>query len=130
MLEGFERIQLTNGRTFVSITDSGINFNCNVVIKMKSAEYIMFLINKSSKIFAIKSCSKSDQDATRFVKETTNVKNGIRYNNHDLIFEIASIMDWNLSTSKYRIDGKYIPEENAMLFDLNTARTFAKKSTK
>lgn len=130
MLEGFSSVPVLTGSAFMSVTDNGINFNKNVLLRMKKPKYVQFLINRSAKKVAIQACDNAAENAVQFYKDNVNIKYGVRYNNKDLETMVAAIMDWDLSSSNYRIDGVYLDDEHAMLFDLATARKFEKKTLK
>lgn len=130
MLVDFVPITLLSGSSFVSITDNGLNFNKNVLLRMNRPEYVVILLNVQKKQLAIQTCEKNDSNAVAFFKPGSDVKYGVRLHNKDLENMLSSLMNWNLKESNYRIDGTYIEDESAMLFDLNESRQFAKKSIK
>ena len=45
MLEGFRKVNLTSGLPYVSITDNGITFSKNAVIKMGKPKNVVLLMN-------------------------------------------------------------------------------------
>ena len=128
MLEGFVKLPILSGSSFVSVTSNEINFNGNVVFHMKKAEYVSLLLNSKEKKIAIQKCDKDDEDKIQFFREGTNWKNGVRFNNRDIQQMIAMMMGWDLEKFNYRADGIYVDDEHAMVFDLNTARKFLKKN--
>lgn len=130
MLVDFVPITLLSGSSFVSITDNGLNFNKNVLLRMHRPEYVVILLNMQKKQIAIQACEKNDSNAVAFFKPDSDVKYGVRLHNKDLENMLSRLMNWNLKESNYRIDGTHIEEENAMVFNLNEARQFAKKSIK
>lgn len=128
MLVGFERVSNVKGRSFMSVTNDGINFNKNVVAQMGKVPFVVFLLNASEKKAAIQKCSADDPDALVFYKRERNEKNGVRINLRDVQQTIATMMGWELSKYNYRIDGAYSAEDSAMIFDLKNARNFGKRS--
>lgn len=46
----------------------------------------------------------------------------VRWNNGELINTISRLMSWNLNEGGYRIDGDFLDEEKAMVFDLKKAK--------
>ena len=112
----------------MSVTNDGINFNKNVVARMGKAPYVVFLLNTVEKKAAIQKCEGDDPDALAFCQQARHEKTGVRINLRDVQQTIASMMDWDLSRYNYRIDGAYLREENAMIFDLEEARRFDRKS--
>ena len=128
MLEGFKPIELMTGSPVLSVTNNGLSFNKNVINKMGRPEYIRFMINTESKQLAIQKVEEYDNASVPFIRKNVDNKNGIRYNNRDLENTIATLMEWDLSTKAYRIDGIYQEDDNAMIFNLTTARTFPKRT--
>lgn len=130
MLDGFSPIPVFTGSAFLSVTDNGINFNKNVLLRMNKPEYVVLLLNREKKQLAIQECCKENTNSVQFYKPSTDIKYGVRFNNRDIENTIAAMMNWNLKESNYRIDGVYLENEHAMLFDLNRFRQFAKKNLK
>ncbi len=128
MLEGFKQIQIVQGSAFLSVTNNGLGFNKNIIVKMDKPRFVAFFLNKEKKQLAIQKSDEQDDYAIKFYDESMDIKNGIRCHNRDLEHTIESLMCWDLSTYNYRIDGYYMENESAMLFDLQAARVFNKKS--
>jgi len=128
MLEGFEPIELMTGSPVLSVTNNGISFNKNVINKMGRPDYIRFMINTNSKQLAIQKVDENIAASVPFIRKNVDNKNGIRYNNRDLENTIATLMDWDLSTKTYRVDGVYQEDDAAMIFNLTTARAFPKRT--
>ena len=108
----------------LSVTKNGLTFSKGVVIKMGYPEYAKLLIDKNGKRIAVKSCDKNDPNATQFFSAEKKEKNtvlSVRWNSKDLLNTIRTFMEWDLKTDSYRIEGFFIEEENAVLFDLNKA---------
>lgn len=128
MLEGFKPFELMTGSAVLSVTNNGLSFNKNVINKMGRPEYIRFMINASTKQLAIQKTDENDTVGVQFVRKSSDNRNGVRYNNRDLENTIATLMEWNLSTKTYRIDGIYQEDDHAMIFNLLTARAFPKRT--
>ena len=128
MLEGFKPFELMTGSAVLSVTNNGLSFNKNVINKMGRPEYIRFMINASTKQLAIQKTDENDTVSVQFVRKSADNRNGVRYNNRDLENTIATLMEWNLSTKTYRIDGIYQEDDHAMIFNLLTARAFPKRT--
>ena len=128
MLEGFKPFELMTGSAVLSVTNNGLSFNKNVIKKMGRPEYISYMINASTKKLAIQKTDENDAVGVQFIRKSVDNRNGVRYNNRDLENTIATLMEWDLSTKTYRIDGIYQEDDNAMIFNLTTARTFPKRT--
>lgn len=127
MLEGFVKIPVLSGSSFMSVTRNGINFSGNVVFHLQRAEFVLFFLNSNEKQIAIQKCDDTDEDRVPFFREGANWKNGVRVNNRELQRIISRMMDWDLESYNYRADGIYSDKDNAMIFDLKTARKFNKR---
>lgn len=127
MLEGFKKLPIMSGSSFVSITNNGLNFNGNVVVHMQNAKNVILLMNEKEKQIAIQKCDEQTEDKITFFRNKSNRTNGVRFNNREIQQTIAKMMNWNLEQFNYRADGLYLDEEEAMIFDLNKARKFPKR---
>lgn len=122
MLEGFEPINLIIGLPSMSVTTNGVSFSKSAIIKLGKPEYVILMINRQNKQIAVQVCDEKEENATPFLKnKSSNSSLIVRWNNKDLLNNIEKIMDWNLDESGYKINGDYIIEEQAIIFDLNKA---------
>lgn len=128
MLEGFVKVPIFNRSSILSITENGLNFNGTVVFHMQKANFINLFLNSNEKQVAIIECDKNTQDRIPFYRDEKSLKNGVRFNNREIQQMISRIMEWDLTKFNYRVDGYFIAEEKAMIFDLKTARKFQKKN--
>ena len=123
VLDGFTAFNFNEGVPYVSVTKNGVTFNKGVVMKLKYPEYVLFLLNANTKQMALQCCEKDTPNAASFCTEDKRNSKvlSIRWNGRDLLNTIEDITGWNLAKEAYRIDGKLIVEEQAMLFDLAEA---------
>ena len=128
MLEGFIEVPILQGSSFLSVTSNGLNFNKNVVKHMRQAESIKLFCNSSKKQLAIKKCDTNAENSIPFYRDAKSLKTGVRFNNREVQQMIATMMDWNLSEYNYRADGFLADDGETMIFNLNSARKFAKKN--
>ena len=128
MLEGFVKVPIFSRSSFLSITENGLNFNGTVVFHMQKANFINLFFNSKEKQVAIIKCDKNSKDKIPFYRDEKSLKNGVRFNNREIQQMISRIMEWDLTKFNYRVDGYFISEENAMIFDLKNARRFQKKN--
>ena len=121
-LDGFSVFNFSEGVPYVSITKNGVTFNKSVIMKLKYPKHVVLLINSKEKLLAIKVCSENTPNAVSFHNDEkqTNILS-VRWNSKDLLGNIKSMTGWDYSKESYRIEGTLIPEEDAMLFDLNQA---------
>lgn len=127
MLEGFKTISLTVGVPYISVTGNGLTFNKASIIKLGKPSHVILMMNEESKKIAVQSCEQNTEDATPFLKSKSDSTMSVRWNNRDLLNTISKMMSWDLKKNGYRIDGDYLNTENAMIFDLDSARILGGK---
>ncbi len=122
MLEGFTAFNFSEGAPYVSFTKNGVTFNKGVIMKLNKPANVVLLINAKAKQIAIQVCDDTTPNATSFFKEDkkSNLLS-VRWNGRDLLNTISEITGWDLGSDSYKVLGTYIPEESAMLFDLEKA---------
>lgn len=121
LLENFKSFNFNEGVPYVSVTSNGITFNKAVVMKLNYPEHVLLLFDEETKRMAIQCCDADDQNAAAFFKQKKSNVISVRWNGRDLLNTIKGMTGWDLSKDGYRVDGLLLKEENAMLFDLNTA---------
>lgn len=121
VIEGFTIFDYQEGVPYVSITKNGVTFNKAVVMKMGFPKSVNLLINYESKKIAIKPCKENDKNAVRFYGKKKSGAISARLNGKYLIKTIEEMMNWNLDNEAYRVEARFLNEENMMLFDFNKA---------
>lgn len=121
ILENFKPFNFNEGVPYISVTSNGVTFNKSVIMKLNYAAYVVLLIDEETKRIAIQACTPETPNSTTFYKEKKSKVLSVRWNGRDLLNTIQGFTGWDLSKGGYRIDGTLLPEENAMIFDLNTA---------
>ncbi len=123
IFDGFSSFNFDEGVPYVSFTKNGVTFNKSVIMKLNYPSNVVLLINPECKKIAIKCCDESTPNSTTFYKkkESSNVLS-VRWNAKDLLHTIEEIMEWNLEMNAYRVNGIFLKEECAMMFDLSTAK--------
>jgi len=127
MFENFKTINLTIGLPYISLTNNGVSFSKTAVVKLGSPSHVLLMINEEEKQIAVKVCEPDDADATPFVRNKKNSTANVRWNNKDFLNTISKMMDWNLQSDGYRVNGEYFSNERAMLFDLKLATIIGEK---
>lgn len=125
MLEKFKKVNLTTGLPYMSITDNGITFSKNAVVKMGRPNYVVLLMNDDDKQIAIKVCDKEEESAIQFAKSVKVIN--VRWNNKDFLNTLSKLMSWDLKEEGYRVLGEWYDNEQAMLFDLTKATVIGDK---
>lgn len=122
-LEGFVPFDFSAGIPSVSITPNGVTFNKSVAIKLNYPEHVVLLISAEKKQMAIIACSEDTDRSTAFYKKRERDKpaQSVRWNNRDLLNCLSEMMEWELTQTSHRVEGKLLPSGDAMIFDLNHA---------
>ena len=125
MLEGFKKVNLTSGLPYVSITDNGITFSKNAVIKMGKPKNVVLLMNEEKKMIAVQICDANEEGSIQFFKNIKSIN--VRINNKDFIYTLSRLMNWNINEEGYRILGDWYENEQVMIFDLTKAALLGEK---
>lgn len=120
--ENFEIIRTASNKPSASFTRSGIAFNKLAVETIGTIPYVQPLIDKQTKQFVILECEEHTDGSKEFFTGKHEVSYGVRWNSRDMKILFEDVMGWNLSSGGFQVDGEYIPEERALLFDLTKAR--------
>ena len=113
-----------------TINGNQIYANTAAVRVLGDADYVKILINRESKILALKPCSEIELHGYNWVK----TKDGKRYPKHrtglPFVLSLCQMMDWD-PDYRYRAIGKrmFAKEEAVLAFDLVGAKPFRKKVT-
>ncbi|GAA0682056.1 hypothetical protein [Clostridium cadaveris] len=125
MLEGFKKVNLTSGLPYVSITDNGMTFSKNAVIKMGKPKNVVLLMNEEKKMIAVQICDVNEEGSIQFFKNIKSIN--VRINNKDFIYTLSRLMNWNIKEEGYRILGDWYENEQVMIFDLTKATLLGEK---
>ncbi len=85
---------------------------------LKYPEFIRFLFNPDSGMFAVQICGMNDEGAKRLPNQKPG--EGVSIKNKDLVRLVYSSCRWNPSIS-YRLAGEFFPSEKLVNFDLSAA---------
>lgn len=121
LLDKFEIIDSVTGVPSISITKNGISFNKGTLEKLARPAYVQALIDKQNKQIAIVPCDENDRGSRFFYKEGRDTANGVRWNNFDLRTTVETMMGWDLSDGGWKSAGIFSEEDNALIYDLNSA---------
>ena len=120
---------MVTGKSFMTISKSGVSFSQAAVVELGKPEYVIILFDSANKKMAIKVARKDEENATTFFKKAKKSNLNVRWNNSLLKDKIESMMDWNIENHSYRVEGSYDSDSKAMIFDLASAKvTLTKKA--
>ena len=125
MFEVFKKVNLTSWLPYVSITDNGITFSKNAVIKMGKPKNVVLLMNEEKKMIAVQICDANEEGSIQFFKNIKSIN--VRINNKDFIYTLSRLMNWNIKEEGYRILGDWYENEQVMIFDLTKAALLGEK---
>ena len=125
--------QVVRREFFAHISEPQITFNdCKFYVnaaclsKFPNIEYVQVLVNRNSKILALRPCNEGDRDSFVWCSVTSNGKRKPRPTTCRLFFaKVFSLMDWN-PDHRYKLLGKLIHANGQYLiaFDLNSTEVF------
>lgn len=122
VLDGFKTFNFNEGVPYVSVTSNGVTFNKSVVMKLGYPKHAVLLIDEAGKRIAIQKCEEGTPNATEFYKQKKSEVISVRWNGKDLLNTLQDLMGWDLNKNGgFRVNGTHLKDEDAMLFDLNTA---------
>lgn len=110
---------------YVSITDNGMTFSKNAVIKMGKPKNVVLLMNEEKKMIAVQICDANEEGSIQFFKNIKSIN--VRINNKDFIYTLSRLMNWNIKEEGYRILGDWYENEQVMIFDLTKAALLGEK---
>lgn len=125
-LSGFETINLVSGKDTMTVSNDGISFSQATIVQLGKPEYVKAMINEGSKQFAVQVVDSNEPAKIPFFKRKRKNIN-VRWNNSVLKNELSGMMNWDLQSYTYRIDGKYYKEDQLMMFDLDKAKKNPRK---
>lgn len=126
LLQGFEPIKRVKGVPTVTISKDGVAFTTAVLEKLGKPSYVVPMIDRIGKRFAIVASEWETDDTRTFYKEGRKSSYGIRWSDRDLRSTLSEMMGWDLSVCGYRAEGAYDYDENAFVFDLKRAKPYGK----
>lgn len=126
MLEGFKPITLTTGAPLMTVTSNGVTFSKASIERLERPPYVIPLMNKAEKMFAVQVVEESNENATKFFNPQKKIVS-VRWNNSDLLSRISEMMGWDLDNESYRIPGTFSEDDMAIIYDLKKAEKMVTK---
>lgn len=126
LLDSFEPIKRVKGVPTVTISKDGVAFSTAVLDKMNRPRYVLPMIDRSGRRFAIVECGPETDNAREFCAPGRKGAYGKRWSDRDLRSTLCDLMGWDVSEGGYRVDGSYDFDENAFVFNLYDAEKYGK----
>lgn len=120
-LSKFKPFTMVSGKSFVTISKTGVSFSQAAIVELEKPEFVIVLFNVADKQMAIQKAKADEANATTFLKRNKKTLS-VRWNNSMLKDKIISMMNWNLQTHTYKVEGKYEADSHALIFDLANAQ--------
>ena len=105
------------GRAVLTVTKNGVSFSKQAVSKLSYTHYVQIFINKNEKKLGVRVCDEKDANSIKFVNNSRDKVDYVRWNNSDFTSEINSLVSPDVAAKGYKVEGEYLEEENALLFD-------------
>lgn len=124
ILDKFTVIDLvkTRSASVATIYGNHMKFNNQTASEMNYAPYVQILINPKDKQFAIRVCKEDAPNAVPFSKAKELQKAPIKISSvavMDMIRKMADLS--NEQNQSWNVPGIYFAEEQAIVYDMNTA---------
>lgn len=123
----FQLMEKVVGKPAISVTKNGVGFSKQVLSRLGYAHYVLIYINKVDKLIGIKACDGDTPGSMRFVPESKERVDSLRWNNPSFKDDIKSLVSKDLAEINFVCDGEYLEEEAALLFDFTKARPLENK---
>lgn len=122
ILDKFTVIDLvkTRSASVATITGNILKFNNQTASELHYASHIQVLINPKEKQFAIRACKEEAPNAVAFSKPEGEQKYQIKISASSVVDMIRKMANWN-AADNWNIPGIYFADENALVYDTNTA---------
>ncbi len=117
----FQPLDRVVGKPTISVTENGVGFSKQSLNRLNYAHYVQMFINKVDKQLGIRPCDKNAAGAMKFVPESKKKADSLRWNNPSFKEDIKSLAPKELANVNFAVEGKYLEEENALLFDFGNA---------
>lgn len=122
----FNIIDITaRGTVDILVNSKGITISKGVIDELGYPAYVRMLVDNESKVFAIKVCKQSDENAYKFSKPKSEQIKPIHCHTGAVRQVLRNMMadSWKDEDS-YRIKGTYYKDAKAMVFNLKTASQY------
>lgn len=126
MLDGFERFDIEDQPPKLIVDANGVTFNAAVAEQLGNPQKVFFLVDDKYRRVALQSLSGEDDQGIDFWSPENASRETIRWNTRKLARKLEELGSLDLQHSNYELKGFLIDDEDAMFFDLNTAKSLPK----
>ena len=120
--ERFQLVEKVAGKILITFKNGSMGFSKQLISKLDYPHYVRVFIDKQGKQLGIQVCDKDSDGATRFVPLTKNKVDSVRWHNPTFIKTIKGLVEPSIMAGNFSVEGQYLDEENAVLFDMANAQ--------
>lgn len=133
----YEGYQVVRREFFAHMNEPAITFNNSKVYvnaacinKFKTADFVQILVNRDTKILAIRPCGEGERDSFLWCTENKGKRKAKQITCRIFFAMVADLLDWN-SIYRYKMLGKVIHanDEYLIVFDLNSTEVYQRTVT-
>lgn len=124
----FQPLDRVAGKPAISVTKNGVGFSKQTLSRLEYSHYVQMFINKTDKQIGVRKCDKDSPGALKFVPETKNKVDSLRWSNPVFTDDVRKLVSNELSAGNFICEGEFIEDEGmpALLFDFTKARPLDK----
>ncbi len=103
----------------MTLNKNVITFSKGIVEELNYPNQVLFAFNKDTKVMGIQVCRSTTKLSFKFSKNKEKQKGVVTISNRNLREALLHMMDdWD-SSKRYRVEGIYLPEDKAFIFELS-----------
>lgn len=103
----------------MTLNKNVITFSKGIVEELNYPNQVLFAFNKDTKVMGIQVCRSITKSSFKFSKNKEKQKGVVTISNRNLREALLHMMDdWD-SSKRYRVEGIYLPEDKAFIFELS-----------
>ena len=131
LLDGFEVMSLApkKGSSVLTVSKSNIRFNKASAAELGFPPFVKMLANAKTNQVAVKVCSEKDPAAVQFCDSEKKQNYAIFIKIPALLAEFRRLLDFGEAGIEYSMNGTTYADEQASIYDLNSAEKGAGKWT-
>lgn len=122
LLEGFEYVDLDEGTPFMHVFEHGITFSKGVCERLGSPQKVIFRLDEPRCKCALQGVDVDDPRGVDFFSFQDMTREKITWKDRHLAQRIADMGGWDLCAHSYVAMGYELPDEDAIMFDVRTAK--------
>ena len=118
----FKPIDRVAGKPAITVSGKGVGFSKQTLSLLGYPHFVEIFINKEDKQLAIRPCKENADNAIKFISSKRNRVDALRWNNPTFTQQLRSLVAQDLTNKNFNCEGRYLEEDNAILFDFSIAK--------